>query len=377
MSDSQTSIISVLASRPARAVTAAMLAVALTAAPALSPVSAYAASAATQEQLDAAADQVESSAQAYADAVAKLDDLQQQIDENSARIAEIEAELPEKQDAASSAVRDMYKLRSGSSLLVNMVVNAQSLSDFISTYFYMDQIQSANNKAISDLSDLQQELEQKQTKLDQARTQLESERQVAAQALETAQQMRAEAQAKAEQEEAAELAQLAELQKTDPVEAAAPATGSGADSENTANTATQTGQTVTTTVPSGGVDWNDEYTSFINEWTTRIDNYLAGSPLAGYGRTFAEAAWNSGVDPRWSPAIAAIESTKGTYCFRPFNAWGWMGKSFSSWEEAIPEHVAYLRRVYGTTITTAAAQKYCPPTWQDWYNKVSAQMNRI
>lgn len=377
MRNSKASIVRVLARRPARTVTAAMLAVALVASPMLSPVSAFAASTETQAELDAASSQVESSAQAYADAVAKLNELQQQIDDNTARINEIKSELPEKQTAASDAVRDMYKFRTGSNLLVNMVFNADSLSDFISTYFYMDQIQSANNEAISDLSELQQELEQKQTELDQAKAQLESERKAAEDALANAQALRASAQAKAEQEEAAELARLAELAQSNPSSATAPAAGSGADSDNTSNTANQAGQSVTTTVPSGGVNWNASYDEFINTWTNRINNYLAGSPLAGYGRTFAEAAWNSGVDPRWSPAIATIESTKGMYCFRPYNAWGWMGQSFGSWDEAITAHVAYLGRVYGPTITTAAAQKYCPPTWQDWYNKVSAQMNMI
>lgn len=50
---------------------------------------------------------------------------------------------------------------------------------------------------------------------------------------------------------------------------------------------------------------------------------------------------------------------------------------FSSWEESITAHVAFLGDVYGPTLTPAAAQKYCPPTWQDWYNKVGGQMNLI
>ena len=35
------------------------------------------------------------------------------------------------------------------------------------------------------------------------------------------------------------------------------------------------------------------------------------------------------------------------------------------------------RQLYGATLTPAAAQKYCPPTWQDWYNKVGGQMSQI
>ena len=38
------------------------------------------------------------------------------------------------------------------------------------------------------------------------------------------------------------------------------------------------------------VDWNVSKAEFVGEWTLRIDAYLAGSPLSGYGATFAEAA---------------------------------------------------------------------------------------
>ena len=36
---------------------------------------------------------------------------------------------------------------------------------------------------------------------------------------------------------------------------------------------------------------------------------------------------------------------------------------------------AYLGANDGSTLTPAAAKKHCPPTRQDWYNKVAAQMN--
>ena len=125
------------------------------------------------------------------------------------------------------------------------------------------------------------------------------------------------------------------------------------------------------------VDFTVGKEAFITEWTSRIDNYLAGSPLAGQGATFAEAAWNNGVDPRWSPAISNTESSKGAVCFKPYNAWGWGSSSWSSWEEAINAHVAGLASVYGYSITVANAQKYCPPTYMDWYDKTIAQMMMI
>ena len=82
--------------------------------------------------------------------------------------------------------------------------------------------------------------------------------------------------------------------------------------------------------------------------------------MAGTGKVFAEAAWDYGVDPRWSPAISNTESSKGLYCSGSCNAWGWGGCSWGSWEEAIRDHVAGLARGYGYTISVEAAKKVLP-----------------
>ena len=68
-----------VASKPARIITSAALAVALTATPMLSPVAAYAASQATQDQLSAAQKKIEDATGAYNDARTKLEDLQKQF----------------------------------------------------------------------------------------------------------------------------------------------------------------------------------------------------------------------------------------------------------------------------------------------------------
>lgn len=125
------------------------------------------------------------------------------------------------------------------------------------------------------------------------------------------------------------------------------------------------------------VDFTVGKEAFISEWTARIDAYLAGSPLAGQGATFAEAAWNNGVDPRWSPAISNTESSKGAHCFLPYNAWGWGDKGWSNWEEAINAHVAGLASGYGYSITYANAAKYCPPNTDHWYKATLGQMQMI
>ena len=125
------------------------------------------------------------------------------------------------------------------------------------------------------------------------------------------------------------------------------------------------------------VDWSCGKDAFISEWTNRINNYLAGSPLAGQGETFATAAWENGVDPRWSPAISNTESTKGTNCFLPHNAWGWGSTGWSSWEEAINAHVTGLAKGYGYTISYSNAQKYCPPNYDNWFHDTLREMSKI
>ena len=125
------------------------------------------------------------------------------------------------------------------------------------------------------------------------------------------------------------------------------------------------------------VNWSVGKDAFIGEWTSRIDAYLAGSPLSGYGYAFAEAAWDNGVDPRWSPAISNTESSKGSVCFLPCNAWGWGNSSWGDWDTAIRAHVAGLAEVYGYCVTPSAAAVYCPPNCDYWYSTTVGQMASI
>ena len=346
----------------------------------LSPAATYAVSAQTQAQLSESETKVEQSANAYNDAVKEIEDLQAKIDANTASISELEAKLPELQQRASSAMREIYKAKRGANPLLSLLMKSQTVDEFLIKMVYMNQVQDANLDALTELEESQQQLEKEQTELDQAKTQLEAKKDVAAEALAEAQKLRSAAQAKAEAEAAAEVAaQLAaaEQEKAD----TAPAEGEGASGNNVQTNGTVEGEKVTVQ-PTDGVNWDVSYDEFVSQWAGRINNYLAGSPLAGMGEVFAIASWNTGVDPRWSPAISTIESSKGAYCANSYNAWGWSAvgggwRAFSSWEDGINQHVAYLGRVYGTTLTPAAAKKYCPPTWQDWYNKVATQMARI
>ena len=130
-------------------------------------------------------------------------------------------------------------------------------------------------------------------------------------------------------------------------------------------------------VSAGVQEIADEGEAFIEEWSARINDYLFGSPLSGYGETFAEAAWEAGIDPRWSPAISNTESTKGRVCFKSHNAWGWDQTNWPDWDTAIRSHVAGLARGYGFTISYSYAMRYCPPNYDNWYRDTLNQMQLI
>ena len=124
----------------------------------------------------------------------------------------------------------------------------------------------------------------------------------------------------------------------------------------------------------------------IASWASRIDSYLAGSPLEGYGETFARVALEQGVDPRLSPAIAEVESGKGSVCYASHNAWGWGGISWSDWETAIESHISGLAESYGSsmaegdyglTASMSMASSYCGVSASEWYQQVTSAMARI
>ena len=310
---------------------------------ALSPVAAHAVTQETEAKLTETQKQVESSAAAYDEATANVQKLQQQINDNQAKIDEIEAQLPDMREKAGKAMRASYKNQQGTNVLMSLVLQSDSLEDLLTRVTYLNQIQSSNTAALSELND--------------------AEQQKADEALKQAQQLREAAQAQADKEAADELAALQQA-------AAQQAAGNG--TQSSASGSAQAG-----TVDNSAVDWSVDEATFVAQWGPRIDAYLAGSPLAGYGNAFASAAWKYGVDPRFSPAISNTESSKGANCFLPCNAWGWGSKSWSSWEQAIDSHVSGLAAGYGYTISVKGAQKYCPPNWYEWYNKTLAEMNKI
>lgn len=330
----------------------------------------------TNPQPDEFQQRIESSATAYNDAMARVDELQKQIDENAQAIAELEEKIPLQKERASSACVDLYKAQQDTASILDLILSSESLSDFITRVDYFNAVTRSNLEQIESLSSMQDQLLQAQDQLNASKQEAADQAEAAQAALQQAQNARIEAQRRAVEEATrqAEEAQAAKAAQADKAKSDNPPASS--DSESDASSSSGSAA-VPPAASTDTADWSSDEDAFVSQWTARIDNYLAGSPLSGYGETFARAAWTYGVDPRWSPAISCVESTKGAYCFASHNAWGWGSVSWDSWEEAINAHVAGLARGYGYTLTYAAAQKYCPPNADHWYNSCLAQMNSI
>ena len=345
-----------------------------------------------------------------------IDELQAEIDANEARIAEIEAILPEQRQRTSDSIRWQYRISRDAPGLIEMVLSAEDFYDMLATIQYLDIIQARNNSELQALIDLDAELTATREALAEDMALAEQERVAAEEALDAALAARDELQAAILAQEAAERAEreraIAEAQQHAGEEFT---TASGGTSTVEAPPSIDTGATggkpaVEVTEPSapepedadpsekapesqdseaqdqsedggepedsGTVETEPVVTSreyYVEVWSGRIDNYLAGSPLEGYGYAFAEAAWDYGVDPRWSPAIAAVESSKGMYCFEPYNAWGWFAYLGGDWDSSIRAHVAGLASGYGYTLSYAAAARYCPPG-DLWYSACATQI---
>ena len=345
---------------------------------------------------------IEESGTAYDEAAKRVEELQAKIDANEQRISELEAELPEKKEAAAESIRTLYKMQQTGGGILELLLSADDFNDVISTARYLDTISTKNNEAVQDLVSATSELDQTRSALASEKAQADSDAKSAQDAMNeaiTARQQLVEEQQKKAAEEAAAAQAAVEAAKAKAAEeaaakaaeeaasaAAAATTDSSAASDSSTTFTTQSGTEATVEVPSAETVTNvtttdtglaDSKTEFVNKWQPRIDAYLAGSPLAGYGKTFAEAAWTYGVDPRLSPAISCVESSKGAVCFKSHNAWGWGSSSWDDWDSAIRDHVKGLATTYGGQLTVSGAQMYCPPTWEDWYSSVLSEMNSI
>jgi hypothetical protein len=104
------------------------------------------------------------------------------------------------------------------------------------------------------------------------------------------------------------------------------------------------------------------------------------APLADHAETFVQVANKYGLDYRLLPAIATLESGGGKKNFRPYNAWGWGSKGFTSFDEGIEVVGKGLKTGYidkGADTVEKIAPIYCPPNYKNWIASVNQFMLEI
>lgn len=150
---------------------------------------------------------------AYNTAVAHANELQEQIDANEARLAQIEEELPAKKDAAAKSLRVSYKMQAGSGDLIQLLLSSEDFNEVISTLQYLEKITSHNNAAVEDLAQATDELEQVQSALASQKAQVDSEVQSALASLTEANDARDQYEAQMAAQQAAQVRQAAVQQQ--------------------------------------------------------------------------------------------------------------------------------------------------------------------
>lgn len=156
---------------------------------------------------------IDESNEAYNTAVAHATELQDQIDANEARLAQIEEELPAKKDAAAKSLRVSYKMQAGSGDLIQLLLSSEDFNEVISTLQYLEKITSHNNAAVEDLAQATDELEQVQSVLASQKAQVDSEVQSALASLTEANDARDQYEAQMAAQQAAQVRQAAAQQQ--------------------------------------------------------------------------------------------------------------------------------------------------------------------
>lgn len=332
--------------------------------------------------LAAAQKKVTESAEAYDKAAEEVAKLEKQAKEAQGKIDKISAELPEQQAKADAALVSQYKLSQDTSGLLGMIMGTGTFKEFVSTMDYLNSVQEYNMSEVLKLNQMKTELDTTKAQLDSDLAEASKKKEEAQKSLEEAKALRKQLQEKAliEAEKAKKEAEEAAKAEKEKKKSEKKDSSSSSSSNSGNSSSSNNSSTVPSDAPAlkgGQVNWDMSKSQFVKIWTKRIDAYLAGSPLAGNGKYFATAAWNYGVDPRWSPAISCVESGKGAHCFKSYNAWGWGSSGWSSWPEAINAHVRGLAVGYGYTVSWENAKKYCPPNAEHWYKTCVSEMNKM
>ena len=361
-----------LAGQWAAALTAVALALALAAS--CIPAAAWGSPAteAANNAVEQAETEVSRTAAAYESALSEQERLAAEIASLNSRIGELESELPAQETRSNESCVALYKMAGIDSSFIAVLLSARTPSEAIALVDNYNYVINHNVAQLVRTHKMKAELEDSKARLEADKESADSAASAAQSALESAQAARKAAQERAAAVQAEEARAAAEA-----AAAAKKAASSKAEKEQAKKEAEQASKD-SQNASISNVNWSASKQAFVNKWAPRINSYLSGSPTAGTGKAYAAAAWDYGVDPRWAPAISFVESSKGANCFASYNAWGYGGRSFSSWSDGIYTVVAALGSdLYGGALTQAAAKIYCPPSWQHWYSSCAREMGKI
>jgi len=315
------------------------------------------------DDLDELQRRVVQSAEDYDASIKKLAAIETRLAETYARINELEQLISVQKEKMLVAINEYYRMQSSSNLLLELVFGSGSFGSFLANLEYAMRVQENYTNEYLRLKRMCEEQ-------DAARESLEKDRQAAADEKVHAEEKLIDAKRLREEAYQREL----ERQRL----AAEEAERKRIEEEQRRAEELKGIDVVYNEEGLSEIDWSMSKEEFIEHWTIRLDAWLRGYTLEGYGRVFAEAAWYYGVDPRFSPAISLIESGVGRACFQPHNAWGWGWWGWPDWETAIWAHVKGLGGTYyNGYLSIAAAQTYCPPNWEYWYYVTLNEMKKM
>ena len=240
------------------------------------------------------------------------------------------ARIPEQQARSDEAARNLYKMQQNSYDIVEMLLSSQSIEAFILQVDYLHDVTQSNVHQIKRASKLKKQAKRTLSELKEVSSSAKEQEKEIKTELEAAQDERID---RAAVGVATAESQAVTLGGESSVEVVSDSKGdkdkksdkdkdSGKSEKKTKVRHTIAATTDTSAIDSGA-DWSQSKEEFVAEWAPRLDAYLQGSPLYGQGENFAKSAWKYCIDPRWSAAISCTESSRGSICIRPHNAWGW------------------------------------------------------
>ena len=126
---------------------------------------------AVQAQLDQIANEFQALSVEQDKTISQIEDVQGQIDDTQAEIDRKQEELEDKQEELSGRVADSYK--NGRNQALALLLSSGTFEELINNAHYIEKFNDSDKRAISDIHDIQAELEATKSQLEEQKASLE------------------------------------------------------------------------------------------------------------------------------------------------------------------------------------------------------------